>query len=69
MRGGVKTSPYYSEPYFFNVSTTVAFTVSVTAFVVSGATTAVESVAFAVDSVEPDPHEANPIARIAKAMI
>ena len=59
----------FPESYFFTVvSTTAAFTVSITAFVVSVVTT-VESTVLAEDSVEPDPHEANPIARKAKAMI
>lgn len=66
-------SPFlsFSESYYLTVvSATIAFTVvSFTAFVVSETTTVV-SVVVVEDSVEPDPHEANPIvARTAKAMI
>jgi hypothetical protein len=49
---------FFRKPYFFNVSSTLAFTVVSTVLTVS-VTTAVESTVVVVVSVDPDPQDAN----------
>ena len=53
----ISPSSYLRRPYFFNVSTTLAFIVVSTTLVVS-VTTAVESTVDVVVSVDPDPQDA-----------